>query len=85
MIISKTGETKLESIMRDMKKFTSSKLLNAIQSNKEESRREWLLELFRKAGSENSNNKAYQFWQQDNHPIQCSTPEIFETKDELYP
>lgn len=80
MIISKTGEVKLEAIMRDMKKFTSSKLIEAVQTNKEESRREWLLDLFRKAGSENSNNKIYQFWQQENHPIQCSTPEILRQK-----
>lgn len=80
MIISKTDENKLEAIMRDMKKFTSSKLIEAIQTNREESRREWLVELFRKAGSGNSNNKVYQFWQQDNHPIQCSSPEILKQK-----
>ena len=80
MIMSKSGETALESIMRDMKKFTSVKLLEAIQSNNKESRREWLLELFRKAGKENSNNTINQFWQQDNHPIQCSTPEILKQK-----
>ena len=80
MIISRSGESTLESIMRDMKKFTSAKLIEAIQSNREESRREWLLKLFSKAGKENSNNKTYQFWQQDNHPIQCSTPDILKQK-----
>lgn len=80
MIISKTSNTLLESIMRDMKKFTSTKLTEAIQFNREESRREWMLELFHKAGKENSNNKTYQFWQQDNHPIQCHTPEMLKQK-----
>jgi hypothetical protein len=28
-----------------------------------------MLAMFEKAGRHNSNNKFYQFWQQDNHPI----------------
>lgn len=27
-----------------------------------------MLEIFKKAGAENSRNSIYQFWQQDNHP-----------------
>ena len=76
MIVSKTTDTLLGAIIRYMKKFMSSILIEAIQSNREESRREWLLELFRKAGKGNSNNKIYRIWQQGNHPIQCSTADI---------
>lgn len=38
--------------------------------NPEESRKQWMLYLFAKAGKANSNNKYYQLWQQDNHPIE---------------
>lgn len=72
--------------MRDMKKFTSVKILEAIKTEPE-SRRECLpagqagmLELFKEAGDANSNNIVYQFWQQDNHPIECDTPEILKQK-----
>ena len=70
MILSCGSEVLLEAIMRDMKKFTSAKILDAIKKEPE-SRREWMLGLFRFAGSMNGNNANYQFWQQDNHPVEC--------------
>ena len=39
-----------------------------------------MLWLFRKAGEENNKNKDYQFWQQENHPIQCGSNNIIETR-----
>ena len=35
-----------------------------------------MLWIFKSAGNQNSNNKYYQFWQQDNRPIQLSTAEM---------
>lgn len=55
-------------ILRDLKTFTSKKIVSAIQNNREESRREWMLDIFHKAGQENSRNQEHQFWRQDNHP-----------------
>ncbi len=71
----------LEGIMRDMKKFTSVKIIEAIR-NESESRRDWMLSIFRTAGKSNGNNTTYQFWQQDNHPIECNTAEILAQKME---
>lgn len=81
MIISRNSKVLLEDIMRDMKKFTAVSLLAAIQSNVE-SRREWMLNFFGQAGAMNSNNKHFQFWLQDNHPIECSTPLVLKQKME---
>ena len=39
-----------------------------------------MLWIFKKAGENNERNKSYQFWQQDNHPIECSTEEILQTR-----
>ena len=36
--------------------------------------------LFKSAGAANSNNKDYQFWQQDNHPIILTSSEIAKQK-----
>jgi len=33
--------------------------------------------MFERAGAYNSNNEKYQFWQQNNHPIELSTEEMF--------
>jgi len=70
----------LSAIMRDFKKFTSKQILTAITENPQESRKEWMLQIFKKAGLYNSNNTNYQFWQQDNHPIELFKVETIEQK-----
>ena len=70
MIVSSKGEQTLDSIMRDMKKFTSVKILDTIQNSSVESRKEWMLWVFKEAGTANSQNEKYQFWQHGNHPIE---------------
>ena len=65
---AKSGD--LSEVLRDFKKYTSSKLLTAIAGNPVESRREWMLPIFREAGSLNSRNTNNQFWRQDNHPVE---------------
>jgi putative transposase len=76
MIISCNSNCPQEDIMRDMKKFTSFKILGAIIENPRESRREWLLKMFEENGRRNSNNTKYQFWQQDNHPVELVNNEM---------
>jgi REP element-mobilizing transposase RayT len=80
MIIGRNGEESLEGIIRDIKKFTSVKIIEAIKANPQESRKEWLVWLFERAGKNNGNNTRYQFWQQHNHPIELSTNEITDQK-----
>lgn len=60
----------LENIMRDMKKYSAFRILKEIREHSQESRREWMLDIFKKHGIKNSNNRHYQFWRQDNHPIE---------------
>ena len=79
-LIIGSATNELSGIMRDMKKHTSLKLKDAMQSNPKESRKEWMIDLFRKAGKTNSNNDSFQFWQQDNHPIQLITPKFTHQK-----
>lgn len=80
MIISSEENSPVENIMRDLKKFTSVKLINEIKNNLKESRKEWMLEIFKREGERNSNNTIYQFWQQDNHPIILDTNEMKEQR-----
>ena len=64
IIQSKTG--KLSDLIRDFKKFTAKGILEKM-INEPESRREWMLENFKKATETHSRNKNYQFWQYGNH------------------
>ncbi len=70
MIISRTGDMPMHSILRDMKKYTSVEIIHAIENNPSESRRNWMLDFFESRGKANSNNVKFQFWQQDNHPLE---------------
>lgn len=80
LIIGKNGDSKLEDIIRDIKKYTSVKIIEAIRNNTTESRRDWLLQKFETAGMNNKHNNRYQFWQQHSHPIELSTNELIEQK-----
>ena len=79
MIIGTHGE-KLENIMRDMKKHTSIALKEAIKQHPAESRKEWMLGMMKTAGEKNSQNNEFQFWQQDNHPIELFDQKILHQK-----
>lgn len=80
MIIGQSGETKIEGIVRDIKKFTSYKITSAIMENQSESRSHWMLRMFEYHGSKNINNKKYQFWQQHSHPIELNSNELMDQK-----
>ena len=74
LIISSISN-KLEHVVRDLKKFTSKQISKAIKENNAESRKEWMLNIFSYTGKNNNNNKEFQFWKQDYHPIELDTPE----------
>ena len=80
LIISINGITKLSDVIRDFKKFSSFSILKAIRNNPQEIRKKWMLWIFKKAGERNNRNKIFQFWQQDNHPVECSTEEILQSR-----
>jgi REP element-mobilizing transposase RayT len=82
LIFSSSEAGKHAEILRDLKKYTSNQIIKAIQSNTRESRKEWILEIFGKAGIRNSNNQEFQFWQQHNHPIEIYSPKIISQKIE---
>lgn len=70
---------KPELLLGDFKRFTSKAVVKAIKTNPQESRKDWLLDLFMKAGAKSSNVKNYQFWRHDNKPIELwSNKVIFE-------
>lgn len=80
LVISTNPPNKLSDVLRDFKKFTSSQIIRAIEANSKESRKNWMLWIFKKAGEQNERNEDYQFWQQDNHPVECTTPEILDSR-----
>ena len=79
-LIIGTEDENMQDILRDMKKFTSRTIREAIEDNPKESRKKWMLDLFMKAGYQNSNNEKFQFWQQNNHPLVIKNAFAFKQK-----
>lgn len=67
-------------LLRDFKTFTSKKVLKAIQENEQESRKEWLLWMFERAGKKNATTSKHQFWQQHNQPIELWSTKVIRQK-----
>ena len=67
-------------LIGDFKRFTSKAIVKAIIESPKESRKEFLLEQFRKAGANSSNVNEYQFWRHDNHPIELWSNKVIDEK-----
>jgi len=77
ILASATNPTiSLSDIMRDCKKFTSKRFVEAIQSSNE-SRKEWLLDKFAFVGRYNPKIKEYKVWQDGFHPEVCYSEDFF--------
>jgi len=79
-LVFRSATDKPEDLIGGFKSYTSRKLIKLIEENQQESRREWLLNSFKKAGAANSNNSKNQFWQQHNQPIELWTQAVFQQK-----
>lgn len=80
LIFSCKEKGKHSDILRDLKKITFKKIIESILDNPFESRKDWMLEILSHARKNNSNNKEYQFWQQDNHPVEIYSPKVIAQK-----
>lgn len=80
LIVSSEEGNNLSDVIRDFKSYTSSQLKNKIKENGKESRREWLIWMFERAGKKNKRNNSFQLWQQNNHPIELSSNEMMDQR-----
>jgi hypothetical protein len=71
---------KPELLLGDLKRFTCKAIVKAIIESPKESRKEFLLEQFRKEGNSVSNVNQYQFWRHDNHPIELWNNKVIDEK-----
>lgn len=77
MIVS--SYNKLSAIVRDFKKFTSKKLIESILVIPE-SRRSWLLRIFKENAFTIKRNTKFKVWQDGFHPIELTDYKIFDQK-----
>jgi putative transposase len=66
-------------VLRDFKRHTANKVLEAIQQEPE-SRREWLMHMFKYHGRGAANREIFQFWQVGYHPVELWSDEVIQQK-----
>jgi REP element-mobilizing transposase RayT len=65
-LLVKCEKEELSSVLRDFKSYTSKKIIEEIGS-RNESRKKWMLKLFKNAAFKHQRNSRYQFWTHENH------------------
>jgi REP element-mobilizing transposase RayT len=74
-------ENNLSDIVRDFKKFTSKAILKKIKAP-EESRKDWLMMIFKYHAQYNKRNRDVQLWTHENHAVELSTNEMIDSRIE---
>ena len=74
LIVSKNGDYSLQDIVRDFKRHTSIEISKLIVSG-DDSRKKWMLEIFRQEASRLKRVNNYKIWQDGNHPKELNTNE----------
>jgi putative transposase len=80
LIVGRVKDEKIEEIIRDFKKYTSAQICKAIEKNNVESRKEWMLAIFRIAGRKSKKHSKYKFWQNEYYPVELSDNNMMDSK-----
>ena len=80
LVFRSIKDQKPELLIGDLKRFTSQSIVKSIQENPRESRKEFLLDFFKKEAEKSSNVKHYQFWRHDNKPIELWSNAVIQQK-----
>jgi len=70
----------LSDLLRDFKSFTAKKVMEAIENNPQESKKEWLMNQFKYYGSISLQKQERQFWKHDNHPFYLYSNKMIQQK-----
>ena len=79
-LIVSHSDGKLSDFLRDFKSFTSKRIIELITNTPQESRKKWMLHLFKYFAKVQNQNSEYMFWQKTSHPIELFTADVFDQK-----
>jgi REP element-mobilizing transposase RayT len=79
-LILASKSNSLDKTIGEMKRHTSKHVKDMILANQEESRKEWMIWMMKKASMQSSNTKGFQLWQHHNHPIELFSNAVLQQK-----
>ena len=78
-LIVRSKVNRLSDTLRDFKRHTSKRIIEKIEQHPE-SRRMWLLMIFKYAARRHKRNKIFQVWTHENHAVELDTNEMIESR-----
>jgi putative transposase len=79
-LIARRQDGNLTELLGRFKSFAAKKILEAIKSNPQESRKDWLLYLFSHYAKANKQYSDYHFWNYTNHPTSLQSSTVIDQK-----
>jgi putative transposase len=79
-LVARQNEGHLDTLLRDFKSYTAKEIIKLIKQEKGESRKEWLLHMFKYFAKYQIQNAEYMFWQKTSYPIKLNYPKIIDQK-----
>ncbi len=81
-MVARSLDADLSSIIRDFKSYTAKRIIHLIETEPGESRKDWLLHMFRYHAKFKKQNKKYQLWQKTSFPKELYNPTMIDQKIE---
>ena len=79
-VVMQSSNGNLSGHLRDFKKFTSKQILHDVNTNKEESRKEWLNLVFKYHAKYNKRTNGIQLWTHENHAVELSNNKMIDSR-----
>ncbi|MBB6609769.1 transposase [Pontibacter sp. Tf4] len=79
-LIARWQDGELTELLGRFKSYTAKKILEEIRRNPQESRKDWLLNVFEHFASNNKQYSNYHFWNYTNHPTLLHTNAVIDQK-----
>jgi hypothetical protein len=80
-MIARRKDADLGELLGRFKSFTAKKI-ESIETNQRESRKDWLMYLFKYFAKFNKQYYKHHFWQYSNHPTSVNSAKIFKQKED---
>jgi len=80
LIVSAKEGVDLTTVVRDFKRYTAKVIYETLESDQNESRRNWLLWILKCQGKKSSSNQNMKVWQHENHPILLDTNKMIDDR-----
>lgn len=79
VVRTRNGE-KLSNVVRDFKRYTAKVIYEKLKTDKQESRRNWMLWIFESQGARSSSNEHMKIWRHENHPVPLDHGDMLESR-----